>query len=128
MLFKKNKMLGWMFSLTHVLFILLILFLIIFSNNLIILGYVSFLLIIIICFNYIFDDCPITLLEEYHLGYSVFDKTNSLYPIKYDKKRRPEVTLQWIFMGILFVMVKILFLLFFKTIKYLNLCNIKGFI
>ena len=86
-----------------------------FSNNLYILSFVGINVLGILIANYFYGDCPITIFEEYHLGFTFVDKVNSYFPIKYDKKHRPQVTLQWIFMISLIIGTKIGVLLLLKT-------------
>ena len=56
----------------------------------------------------------------------MMDYFNSYCPIKYNRERRPEVTLQWIWTGLLLLMVKLLLLLSKISVnKYINLSNDK---
>ena len=75
----------------------------------------SFVLLIILAINHIYGDCPITTIEEHHLGFSSIDLGNTFSPIKYDKSKRPEITLQWIFISLVIVLSKIL-IVFLKDI------------
>lgn len=88
-----------------------------------ILGFSVFLILIT---NFIYEDCPISLIEEEYHGKAMMDYFNSYCPIKYNRKRRPEVTLQWIWTGLLLLMVKLLLLLSKISVnKYINLSNDK---
>ena len=117
----KNSLIGLLFASIHTIFIFLTLWILLFSQNVGILFSIGIFLLIILYLNHIYGDCPITHIEDYHLGYTMADFTNSCYPIKYNKKRRPEVTLQWIFMGLLMIVVKILTLFVCLTLKEMKI-------
>jgi len=120
-MYAKNKIMGYMFAAIHGLISYLVLVIIIFSNDFFVLYSIAIILIIITYLNYLFEDCPITLIEEYHLGFSCVDVLNNSLPIKYDEKRRPEVTLQWIIIALALVLAKVLILLAFKTLQCLKI-------
>jgi ABC-type Na+ efflux pump permease subunit len=112
---KKSKIIGYLFATLHGLLIWSICMISLFSNNLYVLSFAGINVLGILISNYVYGDCPVSYFEEYHLGYTFVDKVNSMLPIKYDKKRRPEVTLQWIFMISLIIGTKIGVLLLLKT-------------
>lgn len=120
-MYTKNKIMGYMFSVIHALIMYLIAVVALFSNDFLTLYSIAIILVVIIYLNYLFDDCPITLLEDYHLGFSSVDFFNYSLPIKYDKERRPEVTLQWIIMGLVLLLTKVLILLVLKTFRHLKI-------
>lgn len=117
---EKSKIIGVIFAIIHGIIVYLTMFIAIFSNDFFILYSIGIILLLIIFFNHFYGDCPITTIEEHHLGFSSVDIANGLLPIKYDKNRRSEVTLQWIFMSLVIVFIKILFLFLFKVLKDLN--------
>jgi hypothetical protein len=118
---EKNSLIGLLFASMHTIFIFLTLWILLFSQNIGILITIGIILLIILYLNHVYGDCPITYIEDYHLGNTMADFTNSHYPIKYNKKRRPEVTLQWIFMGLLMIVVKILTFFVCHTLKEMKL-------
>jgi hypothetical protein len=120
-MFAKNKLMGYMLSGIHALIMYLIVVIALFSKDFFVLYSIAIILVIIIYLNYLFNDCPITLLEEYHLEFSSVDFFNHSLPIKYDSERRPEVTLQWVITGLILVLTKILILFVFKTLRDLQI-------
>jgi hypothetical protein len=120
-MFAKNKLMGYMFSLIHALIMYLIVVIALFSKDFFVLYSIAIILVIIIYLNYLFNDCPLTLLEEYHLDFSSVNFFNYSLPMKYDSERRPEVTLQWVVTGLILVLTKILILLVFKTLRDLQI-------
>ena len=119
----KNFFVGITFMTFHLFLVYAAILLALFSNNFFVLYSVGIIILIVLFLNHLYDDCPLSAIEEYHLGFTMVDYGNSMLPIKYNKERRPEVTLQWIFMGLVIVLMKIISLLFVKTIKEYNLIN-----
>ena len=111
----KNIFIGLLCMLFHNIIIYITLFVVIFSNNFFILYSLGFIILIILFINYLYHDCPISSIEEYHLGFCSVDYENSILPINYDKNKRPEITLQWIFISLIIILSKILFLFLIKT-------------
>lgn len=115
-----NMFIGGMVSLIHIFIVYASFFIILLTDNLFILYSMSFVLLIILAINHVYGDCPITTIEEDHLGFSSIDLGNSFSPIKYDKTRRPEITLQWIFLSLIIVLSKILIVFLKYILKDIN--------
>ena len=113
----KNIFIGLFFTSTHILIVYIAIFVAIFSNNFFVLYSLGLIILFILFLNHLYHDCPISLLEDYHLDFSSVDYGNSFLPINYNKNRRSEVTLQWILMALVIVLVKILVLFLIKTLK-----------
>lgn len=101
----------------HILFILhgsllfLISIILLTCENIKHLSLLGIILFLILISNFIYEDCPISLIEENFTEITIMDYFNYYSPIKYNRKRRPEVTLQWIWGGLLLILLKILLIL-----------------
>ena len=119
-LFQKStleKIQGFTTSILHLLVINLIFLISVFSFNLTTLILTGMITTIILIFNIILHDCPLSNIEEHRNGDTVTDFFNRWFPINYDKKRRYEVQLQYIFIAIAIIVTKILFYLIKKDLK-----------
>jgi hypothetical protein len=119
----KNFLIGITFMSFHMILVYGAILIALFSNDFFVLYSLGIIILIVLFLNHLYGDCPLSAIEEHHLGFNMVDYGNNMLPIKYDKKRRPEVTLQWIFMGLVIVLIKIVALLFMKTIKEYSLIN-----
>lgn len=121
-----NKTIGYLMSIVHITLILCIYFLTIFSFNTTILSILFFGTTIMIILNKIYKDCPISSIEEQSFGTCVVDVFNKLFPIDYDKNRRYEAQLQYIFLIWTILGTKLLFSMIqsdlsnIVSIKYTN--------
>lgn len=98
----------------HFLIFSLPIFVILLSDSLFVLIMMDLFFIITLILNYYYGDCPVTQIEQNYGNTTMIDTANKLFPIKYDKKNRNVVTLQWIFMAILVATTKIS-LIFLKS-------------
>lgn len=110
-------------SFMHLIIICSISFVAIFSFNIKVLGFAFFVCICLINVNILVHNCPLTEIEEEVWGDSVMDFFNRNIPINYDKERKYEVQLQYIFIFASIIVTKILFYLVKDDIK--NYMNIK---
>jgi hypothetical protein len=106
----------------HFLIFSLPIFVVLLSDSLPILIAMDLFFIITLLLNYYYGDCPVTQIEEKYGRTTMIDTANKLFPIKYNKKNRDVVTLQWIFMAILVTTTKIL-LLFIKSSLKKYICK-----
>jgi hypothetical protein len=111
---------GGFISFLHILLIYFIFFLIIASNNIKTLILIAIILVIILYVDSTYDDCPITTIEQHYLGNSLANCINKVNP-GIGKREKREITLQWVFMGLLFTVNKILFTLVKQTNKEIGL-------
>ena len=116
--------LGGMVSLMHIFIAYSIFFIVIFSNDLFSLCMMGVLLLIILFLNHVYGDCPISTIEEHYLDNSSVDLGNSMLPIKYDSSKRPEVTLQWIFIILVIALIKILIIFLKQLLKDMKILKI----
>jgi len=113
-----TKILTFAHSLLPLLFALITLF----SNNLIVLVLTSLILFLVIIANYLFCDCPITLIEDkYNKDFSMIDlmanNTINLFGNRYTKDDRSLYTLELLWTTLLLVILKILVILFLISFK-----------
>jgi len=81
------------------------------SSDLSILVMVSLFLYSILTINIIFNDCPLTLLEDKCLGGTMIDTVSAHTQVNYNSNQRGNVTVQWLFMAIVTTNAKIFLLL-----------------
>lgn len=113
---------GFTASVLHLIIINVIFLISVFSFNLTTLMITGTITTIILIFNIILHDCPLSNIEEHLNGDTVTDLFNRWFPINYDKNRRYEVQLQYIFIAISIIITKILFYLIRKDFKkYMNI-------
>ncbi len=112
-----EKIHGFTTSIIHLFVINAIFLIAVFSFNLTTLIITGIITTIILLFNIILHDCPLSNIEEHRNGDTVTDLFNRWFPINYDKNRRYEVQLQYIFMGMSIIVTKILFYLLKKDLK-----------
>jgi hypothetical protein len=112
-------------SLLPILFALITLF----SNNVVVLGITALILFIIIISNYLFCDCPITLIEDKYSNskFSMIDlmanNTINLFGQKYTKNDRSLYTLELLWTNLLLVTLKILVIILvisFRTNSFIR--------
>jgi hypothetical protein len=108
----------------HSLLPLLFALIILFSNNIVVLGITSLIIFLIIMSNYLFCDCPITLIEDkYNKNEfsSMIDKmanhTINLFGERYTKNDRALYTLELLWTSLLLLILKILVILLFISMK-----------
>lgn len=92
-------------------------FILLFSSNVYLLAFCASIMLQILVLNYIFGDCPITLLEDkYHIYSSIdlfFKSTINLIGEKYKKEYRPIMTLELVWIGVLLFIQKAMLLMLF---------------
>jgi hypothetical protein len=103
----------------HSIFVSFITFIILFSNDIVVLSVANFIILIALVSNYLFGDCPYSLIEDKYSENSVLDISFFL-ALKisgkdYDKKLRGLLTLELLWIASLLLFEKILFLLIFRT-------------
>jgi hypothetical protein len=81
------------------------------SSDLSILVMVSLFLYSILTINIIFNDCPLTLLEDKCLGGTMIDTVGAHTQVNYNSNQRGNITVQWLFMAIATTHAKIFLLL-----------------
>jgi hypothetical protein len=114
----KTLFLSFIHSLLPLFFALILLF----SNNIVILGICGLIIFLVIMGNYLFCDCPITLIEDkYNNNFSMIDfmanNTINLFGKKYTKDDRSLYTLELLWTTLLLVILKILFILLMISLK-----------
>lgn len=119
-----NKIQSIFITVIHSLLPLLFALIILFSNNIVVLGITSLIIFLIIMSNYLFSDCPITLIEDKYNENefsSMIDKmannTINLFGERYTKNDRALYTLELLWTSLLLVILKILVILFFISMK-----------
>ena len=118
-----NKLIGYTSGILHILVILVITFISIFSFNINLLWITWLFSTLILIGNIILHDCPLSNIETSRLGDSYVDIINKYFPINYDNSRRYEVQLQYIFLTTTILGLKILFFYLKNDLK--NILNIK---
>lgn len=118
-----NKLIGYTSGILHILVILVITFISIFSFNIKLLWITWLFSTLILIGNIILHDCPLSNIETSRLGDSYVDIINKYFPINYDNSRRYEVQLQYIFLTTTILGLKILFFYLKNDLK--NILNIK---
>jgi len=81
------------------------------SSDLSILVMVSLFLYSILTINIIFNDCPLTLIEDKCLGGTMIDTVSAHTQVNYKSNQRGNITIQWLFMAIVTTNAKIFLLL-----------------
>jgi hypothetical protein len=112
---------GGLMSIFHVILIYGTFFLIILTENIGTLMILGLILTLILFVDTIYDDCPITLIEKHYLGNSLSEIWNKCTSENCEKREKREITLQWIFMGLMVILTKGIVLLFKKTFKEMGL-------
>lgn len=112
-----EKLQGITTSIIHLIVINAIYLITVFSFNLHTLMITGAITTIILLFNIILHDCPLSNIEEHRNGDTVTDLFNRWFPINYDKSRRYEVQLQYIFIAVSIIITKIMYLLVKKDLK-----------
>ena len=112
-----EKIQGFVTSILHLFVINAIYLIAVFSFNLTTLMITGVITTVILIFNIILHDCPLSNIESHRNGDTVTDLFNRWFPINYDKSRRYEVQLQYIFIAIAIIVTKILFYLMKKDLK-----------
>lgn len=119
---KVNKLFfGGLMSLLHVALIYGVMFLTLLTENIYVLQLVGIIMLIILYIDTVYDDCPITLIEHHYLGSSFSDLSSKFIPTNCEKREKKEITLQWIFMVLLIIVIKIIIVLLKYTTKELGL-------
>lgn len=118
-----NKIIGISTGIIHLIIISIITFIGVFSFNINTLSITFVIVSLILIGNIILHDCPLSNIEEQRLGDCFVDKINQYFPINYDKTRRYEVQLQYIFIISSIIGLKILFYFFQKDLK--NIIELK---
>jgi hypothetical protein len=121
----QSKIYTFIFSVLHIILILLVSYVILFSTSIPTLALTSFGIIIILVINYMFDDCPISLIEDKYHNIScidyLFSYTINIFGSKYNKKLRSILTLEMIWIILLLCTEKLLSLLLFKKFILKNI-------
>ena len=119
-----NKIQSFLITLIHSLLPLFFALIILFSNNIIVLGVTSLIIFLVILSNYIFCDCPITLIEDKYNkteSSSMIDMmanhTINIFGKRYTKNDRSLYTLELLWTSLLLVILKILVILLFISMK-----------
>ena len=115
--------LGYLTAILHIILALVVYLITVFSFNLGTLFVVFLAVSIILALNKFWKDCPLSKIEEENLSVCLTDQIYSFLPINYDKKKRYEVQLQFIFIIWTILSTKILFAIFQKDLK--KILNIK---
>ena len=106
----ENRMIFAMLSMHWIMFVSPMLITLL-SNDLSILVLVSLFLYAILTINVIFQDCPISIIEDKYLGNSMIDTVSGHIHRNYESEQRANTTSQWLFMGIVITNAKIFLLL-----------------
>jgi|DEB0MinimDraft_6_1074348.scaffolds.fasta_scaffold21611_2 polyferredoxin len=119
-----NKIQSVFITVIHSLLPLLFALIILFSNNIVVLAITSLIIFLIIMSNYLFCDCPITMIEDKYNENefsSMIDKmannTINLFGERYTKNDRALYTLELLWTSLLLVILKILVILLFISMK-----------
>lgn len=110
-------------SLIHALLPLLFALIILFSNNVIVLALTALIILLIILSNYLFGDCPITLIEDKYSknNFSMIDimanNTINIFGQRYNKDDRSLFTLELLWTTLLLTTLKILIIFLFISMK-----------
>ena len=119
-----NKIQSILLTLIHSLLPLFFALIILFSNNIIVLAITSLIIFLIILSNYLFCDCPITLIEDKYnkTDFSsmidmMANHTINIFGERYTKNDRSLYTLELLWTSLLLVILKILVILLFVSMK-----------
>ena len=114
---KKFNYLGPVLIFLHSSLAILIILIILFSNDILNLLILLFILKLILFANYQCNDCPISTIEDNYNNLSSMDIWGIFTFKNYSKKNRSQNTLTIIYIAILLTLIKICGLLLFKSIK-----------
>jgi hypothetical protein len=119
-----NKIQSIFITFIHSLLPLCFALIILFSNNIIVLAVTSLIIFLIILSNYLFCDCPITLIEDKYnkTDFSsmidmMANHTINIFGERYTKNDRSLYTLELLWTSLLLVILKILVILLFISMK-----------
>lgn len=119
-----NKIQSILLTLIHSLLPLFFALIILFSNNIIVLVVTSLIIFLIILSNYLFCDCPITLIEDKYnksdfssMIDMMANHTINIFGERYTKNDRSLYTLELLWTSLLLVILKILIILLFISMK-----------
>ena len=119
-----NKIQSILITFIHSLLPLFFALIILFSNNIIVLAITSLIIFLIILSNYLFCDCPITLIEDKYnkTDFSsmidmMANHTINIFGERYTKNDRSLYTLELLWTSLLLVILKILVILLFVSMK-----------
>ena len=119
-----NKIQSILLTLIHSLLPLFFALIILFSNNIIVLVVTSLIIFLIILSNYLFCDCPITLIEDKYnksdfssMIDMMANHTINIFGERYNKNDRSLYTLELLWTSLLLVILKILIILLFISMK-----------
>ena len=89
-----------------------------FSTDLLTLAFVNSFMLFVLILNYLFDDCPISLIEDKHTENTSMNRilsyTINIHGEKYNKALRSVLTLELIWIGLLLGAEKMMLLLLFR--------------
>ena len=85
------------------------------TNDISILIMINMLLFMVLTMNIIYQECPITTIENMYLKDSMMNRIISLYTPSYNKIAVNDITFQYLVVGIMIVTSKILLLLMKHT-------------
>lgn len=119
-----NKIQSILIIFIHSLLPLFFALIILFSNNIIVLSVTSLIIFLILLSNYLFYDCPISLIEDKYNNTefsSMIDMmanhTINIFGKRYTKNDRSLYTLELLWTTLLLVILKILIILLFISMK-----------
>ena len=119
-----NKIQSILITFIHSLLPLFFALIILFSNNIIVLAITSLIIFLIILSNYLFCDCPITLIEDKYnkTDFSsmidmMANHTINIFGERYTSTDRSLYTLELLWTSLLLVILKILVILLFVSMK-----------
>ena len=119
-----NKIQSILITFIHSLLPLFFALIILFSNNIIVLAVTSLIIFLIILSNYLFCDCPITLIEDKYnknefssMIDMMANHTINIFGERYTKNDRSLYTLELLWTSLLLVILKILVILLFVSMK-----------
>ena len=101
----------------HFLMMFLWMSIILFSDNIKILWIVGLVLFGILFVNYRCGDCPISIIEERYVGDSMVDIAQRKIDPRHTRQHRPLVTKQVLWISLLLVTTKILYVLLKRTLR-----------
>jgi len=91
------------------------------TNDLSVLIMINMLLFMVLAINIIYQDCPITIIENLYLDDNMINTITSPYTPSYSKLTSGDKTLQCLFVGLMVVTSKILLVLVKHTfIEYIG--------
>lgn len=108
---------GFTISIIHFVLVLGIYTVTVFSFDMKTLVCTSFIALSILLINIILHDCPLSQMEEQRIGDSFVDFLARHFPINYDRTKRYEMQLQYIFTALAIMASKIIYLLLKNDLK-----------